>query len=252
MTAALASWQLLAWDTQFFGFKTARIVAESLDAARIDQICQQCQHAGVQVVYYTVPASDDQRMRLAEMQGFDLVDIRMTFEWVVGPISTQTPSTNLLIRSARPDDLARLQAIARDCYHDSRFYHDRHYPREKCDQLYAAWIARSCQSDSEHVIVAEQAGAPIGFIAVEVAPNRHGTIGLVGVAAEARGARAGRCLVAAAQSWFASQNASTIFVVTQGRNVHAQRLYQYCGFVTRSVELTYHKWFETTTSNDLA
>ena len=107
MTAALASWQLLAWDTQFFGFKTARIVAESLDAARIDQICQQCQHAGVQVVYYTVPASDDQRMRLAEMQGFDLVDIRMTFEWVVGPISTQTPSTNLLIRSARPDDLAR-------------------------------------------------------------------------------------------------------------------------------------------------
>jgi len=44
-------------------------------------------------------------------------------------------------------------------------------------------------------------------------------------------------------NWFADQNASNITVVTQGRNVAAQRLYQRLGFVTRSLELTYHKWF---------
>ena len=32
-------------------------------------------------------------------------------------------------------------------------------------------------------------------------------------------------------------------VVTQGRNIAGQRLYQRCGFLTRSVELWYHKWY---------
>jgi len=32
-------------------------------------------------------------------------------------------------------------------------------------------------------------------------------------------------------------------VVTQGRNYGAQRMYQRCGFVTRTTELWYHKWF---------
>jgi hypothetical protein len=31
-------------------------------------------------------------------------------------------------------------------------------------------------------------------------------------------------------------------VVTQARNVPAQRLYQKCGFITRSVELWFHRW----------
>jgi dTDP-4-amino-4,6-dideoxy-D-galactose acyltransferase len=29
---------------------------------------------------------------------------------------------------------------------------------------------------------------------------------------------------------------------TQGRNIVMQRLFQKCGFVTRSVELWYHRW----------
>jgi len=32
-------------------------------------------------------------------------------------------------------------------------------------------------------------------------------------------------------------------VVTQGRNLAAQRLYQRNGFVTASLQLWYHRWF---------
>tara|TARA_Y100000031_G_C7967214_1_gene268715 strand:- start:160 stop:300 length:141 start_codon:yes stop_codon:yes gene_type:complete len=35
---------------------------------------------------------------------------------------------------------------------------------------------------------------------------------------------------------------SKVFVVTQGRNYAAQRLYLNVGFLTKETELWYHKW----------
>ena len=40
----------------------------------------------------------------------------------------------------------------------------------------------------------------------------------------------------------AAKGIKKIFVVTQGRNYMAQRLYQSAGFKTFSTELWYHKW----------
>jgi dTDP-4-amino-4,6-dideoxy-D-galactose acyltransferase len=53
----------------------------------------------------------------------------------------------------------------------------------------------------------------------------------------------GRALVVNAIRWFSGQGVDSVSVVTQGRNVRAQRLYQRCGFTTRSVELWFHRWF---------
>ena len=39
-------------------------------------------------------------------------------------------------------------------------------------------------------------------------------------------------------------SARRITVVTQGRNARAQRLYQRAGFVTESVRLWFHRWFD--------
>lgn len=41
----------------------------------------------------------------------------------------------------------------------------------------------------------------------------------------------------------AAWEARRLGVATQGRNVQAQRLYQRCGFFTRSLGLSYHRWF---------
>ena len=47
----------------------------------------------------------------------------------------------------------------------------------------------------------------------------------------------GWALVAESLRWFAVHGARQVSVVTQGRNVQAQRLYQHCGFLTRSMQL---------------
>ena len=71
-----------------------------------------------------------------------------------------------------------------------------------------------------------------------------GRIGLVAVSSHARGDGLGRTLVLAALRWFEEQGVGTVRVVSQARNCEAQRLYQRCGFVTDSVHLWYHKWYE--------
>jgi ribosomal protein S18 acetylase RimI-like enzyme len=53
----------------------------------------------------------------------------------------------------------------------------------------------------------------------------------------------GRKLVVASLGWFDAHGADRVTVVTQGRNIAAQRLYQRCGFLTRSTGLWYHRWF---------
>ena len=76
--------------------------------------------------------------------------------------------------------------------------------------------------------------------------NSRGTesqIGLIAIAAGHQGRGLGRLLVEHSLEWARHAGAQVMTVVTQGRNVPAQRLYQRCGFVTASFELWYHRWF---------
>jgi ribosomal protein S18 acetylase RimI-like enzyme len=49
-------------------------------------------------------------------------------------------------------------------------------------------------------------------------------------------------LTEAALAWFCAQGLQRAQVVTQGRNIAAQRLYQKCGFRTGEIALWYHRW----------
>jgi ribosomal protein S18 acetylase RimI-like enzyme len=69
-----------------------------------------------------------------------------------------------------------------------------------------------------------------------------GSRAAIGVGPAARGHGVGTALVEALLSWAGSRGAERVTVVTQGRNVAAQRLYQRCGFLTRSIHLWYHHW----------
>jgi len=53
----------------------------------------------------------------------------------------------------------------------------------------------------------------------------------------------GQALLGAAVEWFSEQGVRKIEVATQGHNVSGQRIYQRNGFLTRSVEIWYHRWF---------
>jgi dTDP-4-amino-4,6-dideoxy-D-galactose acyltransferase len=181
-------------------------------------------------------------LRQAEKNGFHLTDIRVTYECSLSGLEDragQDPD----IRMAIQEDLPVLRAMTTSAYRDSRFYYDGHFPQELCDRLYEIWIEKSLSGYAQAVLVKGLPGQPEGFVTCDtLLPEAKGKIELVGVSSNARGRGVGQALIMKSLSWFAAQGLKSVQVVTQGRNIAAQRLYQKCGFLTKEVRFWYHCW----------
>lgn len=234
--------QLLQWDTDFFGFPVAKVLGDQLTSQFKDQIDDWCRANRIACLYFFSRGDDPVTSQIAARNGYELTDLRMTFEnadraqWQMD----KQPG----IRPARPEDLAAMMTIASRSHDDTRFYFDQRFSRKMCSRLYSIWIEKSCNGSADAVWVPEIDGKVCGYVTCKInRADQVGNIGLIAVADSARGRGTGSALIRQAMNWFADQNARSVTVVTQGRNVAAQRLYQRLGFVTRSLELTYHKWF---------
>ena len=220
--------RLLEWDSEFWGLRIAQI--PSVDA---DEWARE-QH--VACAYLLVPGENAPEAHRAEERGYRLVDVRVELE-------ARSAAGEAAVRPVRDEDVDALRAIARTNHTDTRFYADPHFLRAACDELYDTWIRRSCEGWADAVLVADADGAAAGYVSVH-RRGEHGAIGLIGVAAGSRGRGLGDALARGALDWCAAAGLSACRVVTQGRNVAAQRLFQRCGFRTRSLDLWFHKWFD--------
>ncbi len=238
---------LLTWDSDFFGVRVARVNEARLTADSAHAVDAWCAAQNIACLYFLADASDTVTHRTAESHGYHLVDVRLTFTRGMSVRLPDVPHT-VTIRPHQSDDVPRLRMIARDSYTDSRYYHDPCFPRAQADALYETWISNSCAGYADAVLVAEHDGLISGFISCHLRDTSErdgqvGEIGLVGVAQESRGQQVGGQLVYAALDWFNARGAARVQVVTQARNIAAQRLYQRAGFLSDSIAYWYHKWF---------
>lgn len=233
--------QLLTWDSEFFGINIARVNAYRLSSTDYSQIESWCRARQIRCLYFLADADDSETTHTAETNGFNFVDIRLTFErkfddWIAAP-----PNPN--IRPCEEHDLAPLKAIARAGHTDTRFFFDSHFPRNKAELLYETWLEKTFHSPKDAVLVGHTDGQAHSYITCVDEGEGQGSIGLVGVGAAQQGQGIGYGLAQAALDWFVQRHISTVRVVTQGRNLRAQRLYQRNGFITQSLQLWYHRWY---------
>jgi ribosomal protein S18 acetylase RimI-like enzyme len=236
--------RLLPWDSAHFGFGVARLQRSRLQPEEAGRALEWCRQREIRCLYFLADADDAQTAWLAAEYGFRFVDARLTLERSLqapGPLAEKSSGT--LVRPFRQKDLDALQAIARISHHDSRFYYDPNFPGPACDALYEAWIKQSCQGQSDLVLVAESEGRPAGYLTIELVDDTTAQIGLIAVAEASRGRGLGDSLLRAGLCWMREQGRQRSIVVTQGRNVGATRLYERLGFLTRSVQWWYHRWF---------
>jgi dTDP-4-amino-4,6-dideoxy-D-galactose acyltransferase len=230
----------LEWDSNFFGVRIARLNFARLDEQTVAEALQWCNSHRIDCLYFLADADHATTPTLAEKNGFHLTDVRMTFEKPLA--QNETFPAQDTIRLAREEDLAALRKIARNTHHDTRFYFDGHFDRTRCDQLYATWIENSFRGFAQAVLVAEVDNVPAAYLTCHL-KGYESQIGLLGVSAQYQGRGLGTKLVQQFLIWSCEQNVKRATVVTQGRNLAAQRLYQHNGFVPASLQLWYHRWF---------
>ncbi len=230
----------LEWDSEFFGHRIARANRRRLDDSALNEMLGWCAASRIECLYLLADSDDPQTTRLAETNEFLLADVRITLERTL--VELPCIPRDVAVRPAREEDLGTLRAIARTGHRDTRFYFDPHFDRAKCDLLYETWIERSFRGSAEVVLVAEVARKAVGYITGHHRGD-EAQIGLIGVAEGHQGSGLGSTLVKHFLSWAAREDAKRAVVITQGRNVRAQRLYQRSGFVTASSQLWYHRWF---------
>lgn len=246
MSPAPEPCQLLAWDTEFFGRPIARITGNRLDHLLAERVERWCAAQQIECLYFLADSDDPLTVQAAEDHGYRLMDVRITLRHrlAAGAAASEITEEPIQVRNARDSDVPFLETIARMSYHNTRYYADPCFPDATCDELYATWIRRSCEGYANRVIVAEADSVPIGYISCHLSSDTmQGNIGLVGVSAEQQGRGVGLLLVNCALDWFGERGVQVVDVVTQGRNIAAQRLYQRSGFVTHAVQLWYHRWF---------
>lgn len=234
----------LPWDSEFFQVRIARVIGGRLTPERIRHVLDWCGTRGIVCLYFLADADHQPTVALAEQHTFALVDVRMTLD--AAPRRRAVESATAArgeIRPAGPPDLDRLRAVARISHRDTRFYFDPRFPDDRCDRLYETWIERSILGAADAVFVLDLGGAAQGYVSCHVTQPGEGKIGLVGLAPDVQRQGHGERLVNHALGWFAGQGVSRVQVVTQARNIGAQRLYQRCGFRTTAVQLWYHHWF---------
>ncbi len=235
----------LPWDTNHFAYRIGRAQIRWLDEESYQLLRDSCKEAELDCLYFLADAGDQASILELQRQGFIFVDVRSTLERKVPDSPPPQATGDAIIRSSIADDLETLATIARDSFTSTRFFADPFLDNERASSLYQIWLTKSLTSDyADWVIVAEINRKSVGFVTCHL--DRHaseGQIGLVALAASAQGRGLSQMMVLHALDWFRKQEIRTVSVVTQGRNIAAQRLYQRCGFLSRSTELWFHKWF---------
>ena len=233
----------LEWDSEFFGREIGRARIGRLDASLAERLVYDARAAGLACVYVAAAVDDFETVLAAERLGCHLVDVRTVYERTdLAAQGTSIGDADFTVEPARDGDQARLEEIATEVARQSRYSADPCFRPDETERLYRTWIRNAWNGYVDAILVARGGdGSVLGF----ACPKMHGELcdlQLLGVAGAQRQRRVGRALVLAALAWARDHDATRMQIVTQGRNLPAQRLFQQLGFLTSEVKLYYHLW----------
>jgi dTDP-4-amino-4,6-dideoxy-D-galactose acyltransferase len=238
----MKAYDSLGWDSEFFGFAIGRVesgvapgdLAEAVAAADGD---------GIRCLYLLCPGDDDGLLASALNLGFRPYDVRVELDHRIGAPPVDATSRDSGVREAMAYDEATLQQIVRTRMSGTRFWNDPRFPRARVADLYAAWLRRGLTTPPDRLTLVTD-GAE-GFIICHLDREAGvGSIELIAVAATVERRGLGGELVIAADRAFSAAGMTRATVVTQSRNIAAQRLYQRCGYRTARSDFWLHRWVD--------
>lgn len=233
----------LDWDSNFWGFNVAYLSSRHLSDSILYRINNFITKNRIRLVEYLCDCHDKKSVTLAEDNGFQFKDIRLSYKKELSGHQIKSDDDLINFTLATKENIPILRKLSKDIYKDSRYYYDENFERNKIIEFYMLWAEKAVKGEyDDECFVIEIDNEIAGFCTVKYQNDDLAHIGLVGVSGDHIGKGIGIKLMNRFIYEMYSRGIKKVLVVTQGRNYAAQRLYQKTGFVSHSTELWYHKW----------
>lgn len=252
--------EVLKWDTEFFGFKVARVSAYTT----YESLVQDLKEKSIKLAYYD---SEEEKSDLPKYICQKRVYSK-SVEMVDDPaFEDENQETRGLGRKNSKDDLTNesfesakvlrgkrvvsyakssewkpLRELAISAGHASRYLIDKKIESKRFEELYEIWLKRSINREiADEIFVYNDGDDILGFVTAKLSENAV-TIGLIAVADKAQGKGIGTLLLSAVNNYALKQKKETVFVSTQAENRAGCQLYEKNGFIILKESYTYHIW----------
>ncbi len=231
----------LDWDSNFFGFKVAKIEGVNIDESKLDKSLKSLKKKNFTLVYASFREKIDSNNIFLNDYEVKLVDKKITYLKDVDRDSHYEQSIYNYDLKNPTKQMLKL-AVESGVY--SRFNYDKKIGKSKFEELYKLWMINSANgSFAKKVIVFKEASNILGMITLTEKSDRA-DIGIIAVDSDSRGKGIGKALMKAAEKWAYHNGYCNIQVVTQGFNIAACQLYKKIGFSKEKVEFYYHLWLK--------
>ena len=235
----------LDWDSEIFGFSMAAVNTPKLTPEIMSLIQHETEEQKIRFLQYVCDCADLESIHQTETAGFHFVDIRLTFQKILSSsdfIPENKPGIHFGL--ATPSHIPAIIEMSADLYQDFRYYVDMQFPRDRVDTFYHTWLSNAVYGKYDHLCYCLFIDdTPIGYCTVRFTDQHTASLGLFGIASAHQRQSLGNYLLQLTCADLFNKGYKEINVVTQGKNIGAQRTYQGNGFKTASVEMWYHKWF---------
>lgn len=234
----VATVEVLAWDTEFFGTPIGRVDLTGVDAAGLAAVDAQARDLGLRCLYGSHPPDPAHLSVLVQSAGWLLVEVSLTFERRAGePLPVASPAR---VRRGTPEDLPGLAGAIAELAPWSRFAADPRFGLDAARAMHEAWVRRAAESTDDQwmLAVAEDDDGITAFATNTRLPRPRVDL----QAALRPGTGVSQALMAENIAWGGPGPLEAGPIAA--RNVACLRFVEGCGFRVSEVRYLYHRWLD--------
>lgn len=232
------NYEILKWDTDFFGYPVARIHGDHLALDELQWLLANMKGKAKLVYYASAFPLEGADELLSEFNGL-LVDQKTTFYKAATRVTERNSNIVEYQNWMNKDALVEL-SIASGAY--SRYKIDPNIGEQKYQALYKEWILNSISHVlAKEVLVYTVDNEMLGIVTLTIKDN-VAQVGVIAVKEIKRGLGIGKSLMGAAELFAIANDLPGVRVISQGANKPACALYTGQGYEIKKVEYFYHFW----------
>lgn len=231
----MENFEILDWDSQFFGIKIARLSSQ-LKAEHFQMIAAKLASHQVQLAYFNSTFSVPQN---EYFEGY-LLDKRISLINRLKNSRIWDPRIKFYDKKFLSADMNKL---SRRVAESSRFFYDTRIPNSKVYEMYEIWLKKSIKKEmATETIIFEEDNHIRGFATIKALDNRKALIPLFAVDRKHEGKGISFLIMQAIETYLLQNNFEYLESETQAYNFKALKVYERFGIKCEQSHQIFHLW----------